>query len=68
MYIKSSANITIQAPSLNLKGGSPANGVMEGSFKIIGSLEVQGDVSVQGNINATGAVIDEGGNTNHHSH
>lgn len=62
IYIKSATNITIQAPSINMKGGSPAEGWFEGYFRIIGNLEVQG------NIHATGSIIDEGGNTNHHSH
>lgn len=35
---------------------------VEGNFRLIGNLEVQG------NIYATGSIIDESGNTNHHSH
>jgi len=62
IYIKSTSNITIQAPSLSMKGGSPANGVFEGTFVLIGNLEVNG------NIHATGTIIDDSGNTNHHSH
>ncbi|MDI7864290.1 phage baseplate assembly protein [Rhizobiaceae bacterium n13] len=31
-------------------------------------LELVGDLDVQGNIHATGTIIDELGNTNHHSH
>jgi phage baseplate assembly protein V len=62
IYIKSTTNITIQAPSINMKGGSPAEGWFEGNFRLIGNLEVQG------NIYAAGSIIDEGGNTNHHSH
>jgi len=41
---------------------SASNIVIQGPVNIIGNLEVQG------NIHATGAIIDEGGNTNHHSH
>lgn len=62
IYIKSATNITIQAPSINMKGGSPAEGLFEGNFRLIGNLEVEG------NIHATGSIIDESGNTNHHSH
>jgi len=62
IYIKSATNITIQAPSLNMKGGSPTNGVFEGTFRLIG------DLIVQGNISAEGSIIDGGGNTNHHRH
>ncbi|MDI1471935.1 putative phage baseplate component [Thermodesulfovibrio sp. N1] len=62
IYIKSASNITIQAPTINMKGGSPAEGWFEGNFRLIGNLEVQGNIYV------TGSIIDEGGNTNHHSH
>jgi phage baseplate assembly protein V len=70
IYIKSATNITIQAPSLNMKGGSPANGVFEGTFRLIGNLIVEsGNIDVlQGNINAAGNIIDGSGNTNHHTH
>ena len=62
IYVKSAVKITIEAPILNIKGGSPTEGILEGNFKLIGNLEVEG------NIHATGAIIDESGNTNHHSH
>lgn len=62
IFIKSTTNVTIQAPSLNIRGGSPTNGTFEGTFSITG------DLFVNGNIHATGSIIDEGGNTNHHSH
>lgn len=70
IYVKSATNITIQAPSLNMKGGSPANGVFEGTFRLIGNLIVEnGNIDVlQGNINAAGNIIDGSGNTNHHTH
>ncbi len=70
IYIKSATNITIQAPSLNMKGGSPADGVFEGTFRLIGNLIVEnGNIDVlQGNINAAGNIIDGSGNTNHHTH
>jgi phage baseplate assembly protein V len=32
------------------------------------NVNVIGNVDVNGNIHATGSIIDEGGNTNHHSH
>jgi len=62
IYLKSATNVTIEAPSLSMKGGSPADGVFEGTFRLIGNLYVEG------NIHATGSIIDEGGNTNHHGH
>lgn len=69
IYIKSATNITIQAPSLNMKGGSPASGVFEGTLRLRGDLIVEnGNIDVQGNVHATGSIIDGAGNTNHHSH
>jgi len=41
---------------------------MEGDFRIVGSLTVEGNVEVDGNTHATGSIIDEGGNTPHHTH
>lgn len=35
---------------------------------ITGNVTVTGNVEVAGNIHATGTIIDDGGNTNHHSH
>lgn len=66
--IKSVNNITIQAPSLNMKGGSPTSGIFEGSFNLKGSLTVEGNIEVNGNIHATGTIIDDNGNTTHHNH
>jgi len=60
--IRSVSQVMIQAPSISFKGGSPAEGVFDGSLRINGNLYVEG------NINATGSIIDAGGNTNHHSH
>lgn len=62
VFIKSSSRIIIQAPQISMRGGSPAEGVFEGNFRLIGNLDVEG------NIHASGSIIDEGGNTNHHSH
>lgn len=62
IFIKSATNVLIQAPVIGMKGGSPAVGTFEGSFRLIGNLDVEG------NISATGTIIDGGGNTPHHSH
>jgi len=35
---------------------------------IEGNVNIVGNVDVSGNIHATGSIIDEGGNTPHHSH
>lgn len=62
--VKSTSNIILQAPSINIMsytGGSSA-GYITGDFNIIGNL------NVEGNIHATGSIIDDGGNTNNHSH
>ncbi len=37
-------------------------------IKATGTFKVIGNLLVEGNIHATGSIIDEGGNTNHHSH
>jgi phage baseplate assembly protein V len=52
--------------------------IIEGNVNIVGNLAVAGggassvnivgNLEVVGNIHATGSIIDEGGNTNHHSH
>jgi len=68
VLVKSSQEVTIQAPRINLKNNSPTIGYMEGDFRIVGSLTVEGNVEVDGNIHATGSIIDEGGNTPHHTH
>ncbi len=62
IFLRSTTKITIQAPALSMKGGSPADGVFEGSFRLVGNL------TVEGNISATGDIIDGGNNTNHHTH
>ncbi|MEP9397939.1 phage baseplate assembly protein [Mesorhizobium sp. KR2-14] len=36
--------------------------------EIVGKVTITGNVEVDGNIHATGKIIDEQGNTNHHSH
>jgi len=68
VLVKSSKEVTIQAPRINLQNNSPTIGYMEGDFRIVGSLTVEGNVEVDGNIHATGSIIDEGGNTPHHTH
>ncbi|SMO74556.1 phage baseplate assembly protein V [Balnearium lithotrophicum] len=68
VLIKSSSQITLQAPAINLQNNSPTIGFLEGDFRIVGSLTVEGNVEVDGNLHATGSIIDEGGNTPHHTH
>ena len=68
VLIKSSTQVTIQAPKINLQNNSPTIGYMEGDFLLEGTLTVRGHLEVEGDIHATGAIIDEGGNTPHHTH
>lgn len=62
ILLKARNKIVIQAPIIRMLGSSPADIAFEGDFRLIGNLYVEG------NIHATGSIIDEGGNTNHHSH
>jgi phage baseplate assembly protein V len=68
VLVKSSTEVTIQAPKINLQNNSPTIGYMEGDFFLEGTLTVKGHLEVEGDIHATGAIIDEGGNTPHHTH
>lgn len=61
--IVSATQVVIMAPNVVIKAeGGSTTATMEGNFTLTGNLEVNG------NIHATGTIIDEGGNTNHHSH
>jgi phage baseplate assembly protein V len=55
--------INLTAPQVVITGNIAASGP-DGA----GSNTINGDLSVTGNITAGGAIIDSGGNTNHHSH
>ena len=68
VLVKSSTEVTIQAPKINLQNNSPTIGYMEGDFLLEGTLTIKGHLEVEGDIHATGAIIDEGGNTPHHTH
>ena len=68
VLIRSSREVTIQALRINLQNNSPTIGYMEGDFLLEGTLTVRGHLEVEGDIHATGAIIDEGGNTPHHTH
>lgn len=62
IFLKAKNKITVQAPVIRMLGMSPSDIAFEGDFRLIGNLYVEG------NIHATGSIIDQGGNTNHHSH
>ena len=66
VLVKSSTQVTIQAPKINLQNNSPTIGYMEGDFLLEGTLTRH--LEVEGDIHATGKILDEGGNTPHHTH
>jgi len=68
VLVKSSTQVTIQAPKINLQNNSPTIGYMEGDFLLEGTLTIRGHLEVEGDIHATGKILDEGGNTPHHTH
>jgi phage baseplate assembly protein V len=53
IHVASGGQVTLQCPSLVID---------------CPSTTINGDVSVNGDLNATGAVMDGGGNSNHHTH
>lgn len=62
--------ITLQAPAINfqpISGGSTI-GKLQGDFEMVGNLTITGNVEVDGSIHATGTIMDDSGNSNHHTH
>lgn len=39
-----------------------------GAWQITGNVTITGNLEVDGNIHATGSIVDDGGNTPHHTH
>ena len=68
--ITAAATAAITAPNVQIiaTNGSGSAAQMQGSFSLKGDFSVEGNIGVKGNISATGAVMDGGGNSNHHSH
>lgn len=68
------SRITLDTPELTCTGKLTVQGQLHyldglsGATKNGNAATLQGNVIVIGNINATGAIIDTGGNSNHHSH
>ena len=58
-YDRKSHLLRVKAPTVQIQAGTV---IIEGNVNVIGNVDVSG------NIHATGSIIDEGGNTNHHSH
>ncbi|AZD92058.1 MULTISPECIES: phage baseplate assembly protein V [Pseudomonas] len=67
LLVKCGRNITVEAGEpVVVKAPSATLDIPQVTLN--GNLQVNGDVGVNGNVNATGAVLDIGGNSNHHSH
>jgi len=58
-YDRKSHLLRVKAPTVQIQAGTV---IIEANVNVIGNVDVSG------NIHATGSIIDEGGNTNHHSH
>ncbi|MDD1016829.1 phage baseplate assembly protein V [Pseudomonas rubra] len=54
--------------SVTLEAGQPVVVMAPSATLRIPQVTLEGNLQVNGNINATGAVMDAGGNSNHHSH
>ena len=81
VVIQAANQITVQAPSIVLdspqtvcKGQLQVEGLLSYQSGLMGSggganaAQIQGNLEVKGNVHASGSVLDEGGNSNHHSH
>ncbi|AJO79202.1 phage baseplate assembly protein V [Pseudomonas sp. MRSN 12121] len=67
LLVKCGRNITVEAGEpVVVKAPSATLDIPQVTLN--GDLQVNGDIGVNGNVNATGAVLDVGGNSNHHSH
>ena len=67
------SSINISDSSISFSGSTPVNFdvpqlVINGNITLNGDFNMTGNVEVDGNIHATGTIIDEAGNTNHHTH
>jgi len=56
------------AEAISLTVGGVSVTISESGVAIVGDVSITGDVNVNGSIHATGTIIDDSGNTNHHSH
>ncbi|MBJ3570631.1 phage baseplate assembly protein V, partial [Salmonella enterica subsp. enterica serovar Indiana] len=67
-------NVTVDAPLSTFTGDVTVMkkltwlGGMAGSGGVGNSAVITGNVNVLGNVNASGTLMDNGGNSNHHSH
>lgn len=64
-----SIDVTVPGGVANIDmGGGTATIKATGGITLEGPVTIKGNLSVQGNIHATGTILDDGGNSNHHSH
>lgn len=56
------------ASDVTLESGQPVVVKAPAASLVIPQVTLDGNLQVNGNINVTGAVMDAGGNSNHHSH
>lgn len=74
--IQAAGKASISAPSIVLAGNISTTGadggtgatVMTANMTINGSMTITGPLNVNDSISATGSIVDQGGNTNHHTH
>lgn len=74
--VTAATSATIQAPQINLLGnvsntsadGGTATETKTANTEQIGNFKLIGDFDVEGNIYATGDILNDGANSNHHSH
>lgn len=71
--VKATEKITLDTPLVHCTDALTVDGLLtyKGGLKGSGgstTAVIEGNVRVEGNIDATGTIMDEGGNSNHHSH
>jgi phage baseplate assembly protein V len=64
-YDRKTHLLRVKAQTVQIQAGTV---IIQANVNVVGNVNVIGNVDVIGNIHATGSIIDEGGNTPHHSH
>lgn len=74
ILLKADAKVTVDTPEAEFTGNLTVQkkltylGGMSGSGGSGVAATITGNLHVDGNVDATGAIVDAGGNSNHHSH
>lgn len=70
LILEGATSIILRTPSLLIQGllGKACAALMTATLKLKGLLEQEGSHQLTGDVNAGGSVLDNGSNTNHHSH